>query len=219
MASYIVQSGDFPFKIAREFGISFEDFSEMNPGLCDGTQCRLLHPGDRLNVPDAPDSEAGSPPPFQPQAPFEPQEEAAAPVNASPLWMAIANREIGTHESAVGDNPRILQYLGSVGLGGPDETSWCAAFVNWCLQCAGAPRANTGRAASWATFGRAVRPTYGAITVLQPLVAGASGHVGFLHAIVDNQIWLLSGNSDNQVRLSPYHTDKLIGHEPFRWPF
>lgn len=208
MAMYTVRSGDFPIKIAREFGISFEEFSDLNPGLCSGTQCRTLFPGDVLNVPDQEDAS-------QPQ--FEPR-DSSPPPNATPPWMVVANREIGVHESSSGNNARILQYLASVGLSGPDETSWCAAFVNWCLRSVDFPSANTGRAASWANWGRSVSPTYGAITVLQPLAAGASGHVGFLHAIVGDQVWLLSGNSDNQVRLSPYNKDKLIPAAPFRWP-
>ncbi len=207
MAMYTVRPGDFPIKIAREFGISFDEFSDLNPGLCNGTQCRTLFPGDTVTVPGFEGGQAQNGP-----------EEASEPPHSAPPWMTIANREIGIHESTSGNNARILQYLASVGLSGPDETSWCAAFVNWCLRNAGFPSANTGRAASWAQWGRSVSPSYGAITVLKPLAAGASGHVGFLHAIVGDQIWLLSGNSDNQVRLSSYHRDKLIDSAPFRWP-
>ncbi|MDB6118950.1 MAG: peptidoglycan-binding lysin domain protein [Verrucomicrobiaceae bacterium] len=204
---YTVRPGDFPIKIAREFGISFDEFSDLNPGLCSGTQCRTLFPGDKVAVPG-----------FDDGLTQHDCEEALEPPRSSPAWMALANSEIGVHESSSGNNARILQYLASVGLSGPDETSWCAAFVNWCLRNSGSPSANTGHAASWARWGRSVSPVYGAITVLKPLAAGASGHVGFLHAIVGDQIWLLSGNSDNQVRLSPYKGDKLIDSAPFRWP-
>jgi signal peptidase II len=40
-----------------------------------------------------------------------------------------------------------------------------------------------------------VAPTYGCIVVTQPLSAGARGHVGFLHAMDQTNVWLLSGNS------------------------
>ena len=206
MAQYIVQPGDFPIRIAQKFGISFDQFSALNPGLCVGMNCKMLHVGDVVNVP-GPGATAPVARPTQP---------TAGPV--TPPWMTIAGREVGVAEWNPGDNPRILQYLASVGLGGPDETSWCGAFTNWCLRAAGYPSAGTGHAASWGKFGRAVQPTYGAITVLKPLAAGASGHVGFLHAIVGDQVWLLSGNSSNAVRISAYPLSKLIDNQPFRWP-
>ncbi len=209
MAQYLVRKGDYPMKIARDFGISFEQFSAMNPGLCVGDQCRVLYVGEILNVPDRPVAVAPVvQPSYQPVGAFA----------GSPPWMEVAKGELGQHEWAVGDNPRILQYLASVGLSGPDEKSWCGAFVNWCLRVSGSPSANTGLASAWVNWGRAVRPVYGAITVLKPLAAGASGHVGFLHAIVGNQVWLLSGNSANSVRLAPYDRSKLYNATPFRWP-
>ena len=216
MALYSVQPGDYPMKIAKKFGITFDQFSAMNPGLCVGTQCHVLQVGQMVNVP----GQGGFMPvaqPVQPQPPpvYQPQPTGAG---GAP-WMAIANREIGVAEYPNGSNPRILQYLASVGLGGKsDETSWCGAFVNWCLRSSGYPSANTGLAAAWGSWGRAVQPVYGAITVTKPLAAGASGHVGFLHAIVGNKVWLLSGNSGNQVRLHGYDQSLLIDRAPFRWP-
>lgn len=208
MAQYIVQPGDYPMKIAQRFGISFDQFSAMNPGLCSGTNCQVLHPGQVLNVPG-----------FVGPAPVaQPVQRPSSVPTATPPWMTVATREVGQREWNPGDNPRILQYLASVGLSGPDETSWCGAFTNFCLKAVNYPSANTGLAAAWANFGRAVQPTYGAITVLKPLAAGASGHVGFLHAIVGDQVWLLSGNSGNSVRISPYPQSKLIDRQPFRWP-
>jgi uncharacterized protein (TIGR02594 family) len=209
-------------KIAKKFGVSFEHFSALNPGLCQGTQCHVLQVGQAVNVPGPGVGTAPRPaqPVFQPQ--HQPQEQPSfRPQSAQgpPPWMSIATREVGQREYSSGDNERILQYLASVGIRGRgDEMSWCAAFVNWCLRSAGMPSANTGLAANWASFGRAVQPVYGAIVVTQPLSAGASGHVGFLHAIVGEQVWLLSGNSANAVRISPYHRSKLITRSPFRWP-
>jgi hypothetical protein len=54
--------------------------------------------------------------------------------------------------------------------------------------------------------------------VTKPLAAGASGHVGFLHAIVNGKAWLLSGNSSYQVRLHGYDQSLFIERAPFRWP-
>ncbi len=212
MAQYIVQPGDYPTKIAKRFGISFEQFKQWNPGLCVGNNCQVLHPGQALNVPGP---SAPPQPQFQPQ--FQPQPR---PVQAAPPWMQWAQHELqlGVSEQQSGDNPRIVTYLRSVGINGHDETAWCAAFVNWCLLSAGVRGAGTGLASGWVNFGRAVGPTYGAITVLKPTEPGNSGHVGFLHAQDANNVWLISGNSSNRIRLSAYPKSRLYNSTPFRWP-
>lgn len=207
MAAYVIQSGDTPMGIARKFGMSFDAFKAMNPGLCDANNhCRVLFPGQVLQV-DAP---GGAPTtPTQPSAGFVPQ---------APPWMEVALREQNVAEWNPGDNPRIIEYLASVGVRGGDETSWCAAFVNWSIQKAGFRGHGTGLAGQWINYGRAVAPAYGCVVVLQPLSAGASGHVGFLHAMDLTNVWLLSGNSANRVRLSAYSRGKLAAGQCFRWP-
>jgi uncharacterized protein (TIGR02594 family) len=206
MAQYIVQPGDYPTKIAQRFGISFEQFKQWNPGLCSGNNCQVLHPGQVLNMPGQ-------------SAPAQPQPQAPAP-QVAPPWMQWAQHELqlGVSEYQTGDNPRIVTYLRSVGIYGPDETAWCGAFVNWCLLSGGVRKAGTGLAAAWANYGRAVGPSYGAITVLKPTEPGNSGHVGFLHAQDANNVWLISGNSSNRVRLSAYPKSRLYNSTPFRWP-
>ncbi|MCD4676278.1 MAG: SH3 domain-containing protein [Desulfobacula sp.] len=58
-------------------------------------------------------------------------------------WTKIAIREIGTREFYENaDNPRIVQYLMSTEninniLRSNDETAWCSAFVNWCMEASG----------------------------------------------------------------------------------
>ena len=211
MAAYVIQPGDTPSGIARKFGMSFDRFKAVNPGLCDANNnCRILFPGQVLQV-DAPGGAPDTPPanPTQPAAGFVPQ---------APPWMESALREQGVAEWNPGDNPRIVEYLASVGIRGGDETSWCAAFVNWNLLNSGFQGYRTGLAGQWINFGRAVAPTYGCIVVMQPLSAGASGHVGFLHAMDQSNVWLLSGNSANRVRISAYSRGKLAAGQCFRWP-
>jgi uncharacterized protein (TIGR02594 family) len=221
MAVYVVQSGDSPMRVAARLGISFEQFKSMNPGLCAGNRCYPIYPGQVLNAPP-PSFYAGRPlpghAPATPQPRPQPQPTRPAPAGNCP-WMQIAQGEVGTQEWNQGDNPRVMQYLRSLNLGGGDETAWCGAFVHWCLSQAGAPSARTGLAAAWGKFGRGVQPTYGAITVLLPTEPGHSGHVGFLHAMESSRVWLLSGNSGNRVRISAYRRDRLSAGSPFRWPW
>lgn len=46
---YVVQPGDYPAKIARQFGITVEQLYEANPGL----EPRRLLPGQKLRIPSA----------------------------------------------------------------------------------------------------------------------------------------------------------------------
>ncbi len=206
MAAYVIQPGDTPMGIARKCGMSFDAFKAMNPGLCDeDNRCRILYPGQVLQVAAA----GGGQSPAQPAAGFVPK---------APPWMEVALGEQNVAEWNPGDNPRIVEYLASVGVRGGDETSWCAAFVNWSIVRAGFRGYMTGLAGRWINYGRAVVPTYGCVVVLQPLSAGASGHVGFLHAMDRANVWLLSGNSANRVRISAYSRSKLAAGQCFRWP-
>lgn len=213
MSAYIVQTGDYPVKIAKKFGMTLAGFQKVNPELVsfDG-KWKVLFPGQIVNVKGAvtgtPLSSSGTSSPVP--AP------ASGPV--PPPWMQLAIMELGVHEWNPGDNPRILEYLASVGLGGPDETSWCASFVNWCLRKSGFNGANSGMVSGWFGWGRAIAPAYGAIVIFQPLAAGASGHIGFVHALDEKNVWTLSGNSKNQVRIAAYPKSKLIHNAPYRWP-
>ena len=207
MSQYIVQPGDYPVKIAKKFGMKLDEFQRMNPGLVtfDG-KWQVLFPGQLVNVKGVvtgPADPAASP--------------AGGPV--PPPWMQLAIMELGVHEWNPGNNPRILEYLASVGINGPDETSWCAAFVNWCLKKSGFNGANSGMVSDWFGWGRSIAPTYGAIVIFQPLATGASGHIGFVHALDEKNVWTLSGNSSNQVRIAAYPKAKLIHTAPFRWPY
>lgn len=217
MAQYSVRPGDNPSKIAASFGMTLDQFQYSNPDLVEyGTgRWKVLFPGQLVNVGDA---GAGGPV----AAPV-----ATAPVDfaAPPPWMQIAIMEVGVQEWAgAADNPRILEYLRSCGISGSllhDETAWCAAFVNWCVKNSGYQPRGSAKVSDWWSWGRPVVPTYGSICILQPLTVdqAGSGHIGFLHAQDDTNVWLLSGNSHNQVRISAYPKSKLIPNAPFRWAF
>ncbi len=216
MAQYIVQPGDNPTHIANSFGMSLDRFQELNPALVDwgSGKWKVLFPGQIVTIDGGGDYAA-------------PDTAAAAPTDfaAPPPWMQIAIMEVGVQEVAgAADNPRILEYLQSCGIGGNllhDETAWCAAFVNWCVKCSGYQPRGSARVSDWWSWGRPVVATYGAICIMQPLTVdqAGSGHIGFLHAQDATNVWLLSGNSHNQVRIAAYPKSKLIPNAPFRWAF
>jgi uncharacterized protein (TIGR02594 family) len=135
-------------------------------------------------------------------------------------WMQFALDEFGESEIAGSmDNPRILQYLATVGLTRThDETPWCSAFVNWCMSQAGIQGTGSGRARSWLTWGDATlgTPSFGAITVLwRGSINGTAGHVAFYVGSSWGDLLLLGGNQGDSVSVSSYPASRLLG---YRWP-
>ena len=130
-------------------------------------------------------------------------------------WMPIAVREVGTREFAGdADNPRVVQYLRSTilseNLSSNDETAWCSAFVNWCVEESGYAGTDSAWARHWADWGEATStPRRGCIVVL---TRAAGGHVGFYVGETDTHIKILGGNQSNSVSISNYPKHRLISY-------
>ncbi|MBI9076560.1 MAG: TIGR02594 family protein [Desulfatibacillum sp.] len=131
-------------------------------------------------------------------------------------WLPIAIREIGIHEYVgAANNPRIVEYLRSTALGDPfnskDETPWCSAFVNWCVEKAGYEGTDSAWARSWAKWGHTINtPVRGCITVF---TREKGGHVGFYMNETATHIELLGGNQKNSVCISNYPKSRLISYQ------
>lgn len=136
-------------------------------------------------------------------------------------WMRIATQEIGQKEiPGYRHNPRIIHYGKSVSLKiSNDETPWCASFVAFCLETAQVKSTRSAMARSYEKWGTAIEPHYGAIVVMwRKSLESGSGHVGFYvgeDPKNTNNIMMLSGNSNNQVRISSYSKSRILG---YRWP-
>lgn len=135
------------------------------------------------------------------------------------LWMPIAIREIGVREySGAADNPRIVDYLRSTTLGAPynanDETYWCSAFVNWCVERSGFEGTDSAWARSWNNWGKALEtPRRGCIVVFR---RGSGGHVGFYIGEDGKNINVLGGNQSDSVCYQKYKKADLMS---YRVPF
>lgn len=117
-------------------------------------------------------------------------------------WMVVAEGEKGVSEVPGSENnPRVLEYLRSTtnlnkAATSKDETPWCSAFVNWCLEQSGYERTKNALARSWLTWGRAIAvPRRGCIAVFQR--EKKFGHVGFFLEETDTHIKVLGGNQQN----------------------
>src|SRR4029077_19220675 len=86
-----------------------------------------------------------------------------------PACIHYAKGKIGVHEIAGSqDNAYIVQILRKCGLSNQhDETPWCSAFVNDCLDGAGIKGTGKANARSWLTWGYSLlQPRYGCVIVL-----------------------------------------------------
>lgn len=137
-----------------------------------------------------------------------------------PPWMKIVEAEFNkdTHEVTGGENPNIVKYHQSTSLKATDdETPWCSAFANYCMQNCGMGYKGTqsAQAISWLNWGQSIDGRYGAIAVFDH--GGGTGHVTFfLYMDEDGETGnFIGGNQSDQVKISKY---KLSDVADFRWP-
>ena len=130
-------------------------------------------------------------------------------------WFDIAKNELGVSEvSGSSDSSRVIQYLRSTSLGGAmasnDETPWCSAFVNFCVEQAGFAGTDSAMARSWLNWGRKTNnPVTGCIAVFargNP----PSGHVALFVSETVDEIKVLGGNQGNKVCYSHYPKNRLL---------
>ena len=133
-------------------------------------------------------------------------------------WMKFALQEYGQREvTGARSNPRIDAYLRTVGISGGDETAWCSAFVNWCLEQVGIPGTRRANARSWLNWSNSTTclqtPSYGAVVILtRGSTSGWQGHVGFYVGHEASNLILLGGNQGNAVSIRPYASSRLLGY-------
>jgi len=127
------------------------------------------------------------------------------------LRLGQLNSELGPDAHVYGEewpiraNPVIVSFFDATTLRTPsgDQTPWCAAFVNWCIQRALentiAPNSSlgTGSAASasfreWGTL--TTSPREGDLAVFQHRRERNKGHVGFFVSSSRGGIYVLGGN-------------------------
>lgn len=129
------------------------------------------------------------------------------PTGGGPQWLQIARGELGTKEiKGPQHNPRVLEYMKTVGHGSDDETPWCAGFVAWCLKQAGQSISGVD---AWAksfsrssAFRRIDKLEYGAIVVFNRGSDPQSGHVGFCVGTEGGRVLVLGGNQSDSVSIA-----------------
>jgi len=138
-------------------------------------------------------------------------------------WMPIAFGELGVREyPGSKHNPRVQEYLASTVLGSgpalPDETHWCAAFVNWCVEKAGIASNNSPMVQSWARWGQALQaPRRGCIVTFKWEDGGS--HVAFYTGASGDKVFALGGNQNDGVWIMAYPRQTVSACRiPPGWP-
>lgn len=133
-----------------------------------------------------------------------------------PPWYTFARQEIGIKEiPGPKSHPRVLEYLRSTGLGLRDETPWCSAFVNFCVEQSGLTGTGKANARSWMKWGEECSFRPGCIVVLWRKGKNSPfGHVGFGVQEEGKQIMLLGGNQANRVGENWFPKHRVLG---YRW--
>ena len=140
--------------------------------------------------------------------------EASAPDASSVPWMDKAKSQLGI--TAAGNPAQVTQYFTATTLGAqPATTAWCAAFVSWCIKQSGKVdkvHVFSARAADWLQNGDKLEgPQFGAVGITKALVAGDSGHVGFVTSFDGRHITMLGGNQSHMVCEKPFRVDDFVG--------
>jgi uncharacterized protein (TIGR02594 family) len=143
----------------------------------------------------------------------------------------VAVKDAGGHAM---NNPRILEYFTATTLHTHTEaTSWCSAFVNWCMRQSGIVGTRSAAARSWLhwTGGEALDlPVIGAVAVFPRPPSVTNGHVAMVWNIRrDGSFDVLGGNQSAHAANAKRHiaaqsSRVSIGHHAagtalgFRWP-
>lgn len=115
-------------------------------------------------------------------------------------------------------NPEVLKYFKAAGHSTvkDDETSWCAAKMNWIALQAGCKRTMSLLARDWLKLGQTVALEQ-AVPFLDYAVFwrvkpdGWQGHVGPYIAHNHKVVYVMGGNQSNRVNVTGYPRTQLLG--------
>ncbi len=115
-------------------------------------------------------------------------------------------------------NQTIVNYAQEAGFKwvDDDETPWCSIFVNWVAKKHKLQASNKANARSWLLIGQPVdsEPEPGDVVVFwRDNPTSWKGHVGFFFGFSKkgDRVYCLGGNQGNQVSISAYPIDTILG--------
>ena len=132
------------------------------------------------------------------------------------LYTAV--EEYGVENFDKANNPEVLKYFKETGFGyiKTDETSWCAAFVNYCVKQNGYKYPHSLTAKSWLGAGKKVtEPKTGDIIIFwREKKSSWKGHVAFfVEADKENGlVYCYGGNQDGKVCVKAYPEERVLAY-------
>lgn len=133
-----------------------------------------------------------------------------------PKYFEIALQEVGQLEVVgLANNPRIVEYFAKLGYPHtPDEVSWCAAFVGYCLEMASVASTKLLNARSYLKWGHPTStPKVGDIVVFWRISPqSAFGHVAFYLGTRNGYVYTWGGNQADTVGEGKYPVSQVIGY-------
>lgn len=134
-----------------------------------------------------------------------------------PYEYALANYYGEKEVKGKEDNPEIIAMFDALGYNGAalkDETSWCAAFVNFTLMQTGYRGTGKLNARSFLDLpGEIPVPQMGDIVVFWREDPNSwKGHVGYVIRIRRGWVYVLGGNQNNEVNIMAYPESRVIGY-------
>ena len=128
----------------------------------------------------------------------------------------LALSQIGTTEiRGRKHNPEVIKYFKDIGHDWvvSDETAWCSAFINWICKKSNLEFTGKLNARSWLSVGEEVYTSeVGDLVIFwRESKDSWKGHVGIYVSEINNRIYVLGGNQNNQVSIKPYHKSRLLG--------
>ncbi|MBL6960976.1 MAG: TIGR02594 family protein, partial [Anaerolineales bacterium] len=137
-------------------------------------------------------------------------------------WMPVAFNDLGQRElPGPKDNPRIQEYMASTNLSEysslPDETDWCAAFVNWTIEQTGISTTGWATVYPWMTWGDEIKtPRRGCVVTFR--WDGGGQHVAFYLGECGDHIRAIGGNQSDAVWIKSYPKRNVVNYRiPKGW--
>jgi uncharacterized protein (TIGR02594 family) len=101
------------------------------------------------------------------------------------------------------ENPVIVWFFHATGLRpNGDCTSWCAAFLSWCLERCGLASMHSASSQSYLCYGKEVAaPARGDIVVFQNVGNPSFGHVALFLEEIENTLYVIGGNQGGGAQI------------------
>ena len=116
-------------------------------------------------------------------------------------------------------NPQIVAFFHELGYDiNDDETAWCSAILSYICKESGYEYNTKLNARGWLDIGVSViNPKFGDVVIFWRVSKnGWQGHVGIFINKIENTIYTLGGNQNNQFNIKGFSDSRVLGFRRLR---